>query len=353
MPVVERGSSIRFSHEWMVPLGAAVIYLAATQQIFDSGLLGGQYDTLTLAFMGLTPIAAGALASHRLEPPRPRWHAVAVSCLAVTLALLLLLSLGWQSRLRTIVALPPLLVIASLGGLLMGAWIRRRGATRWRINALALIGLLALPYASVPLERLALQRSSVESVYTSTVIEASPQVVWDNIICVPTIKSQDQHFSKLVLWLGVPRPRAAILSHEGVGGVRNATFDGGMTFVEAITHWVDGREIAFTIDIESQGQIAVASEIDNELFEVLDATYRVEAIDEQHVILHLESRQRITSGFNAYGAIWTDLVMRSLQEYVLRAIKTRAETEQATRGARSLDEWCARTVITPPQQELR
>jgi hypothetical protein len=327
---------------WLVPVISAVVYLTATQLIFDSGSLGGSYDTLTLAFMGCAPLAAGALSIHRSEARLPWVRAVAVPCLAIALALTLMLALGMQSRLRTIIAIPPFFMLACIGGVMMGWLFRSQQRLSARGHAIVLIGLLVLPYALVGLERRVLQRTSLESVYTHTQIAASPQVVWDNIICVPTIDGQDEHFPSLVLWLGVPRPRAAILSHEGTGGVRSATFDEGMTFVEEITDWVEGREISFTIDIESQGDVAVAGEIDNALFEVLDATYRVEAIDDQNVILHLESRQSITSGFNAYGGIWTELMMRSLQEYVLRAIKTRAETEQATRGGRALDEWCQR-----------
>lgn len=47
-------------------------------------------------------------------------------------------------------------------------------------------------------------------------------------------------------------------------------------------------------------------------------------------MLHLESRQRLSTDFNAYAGLWTDAVMRTLQNSILQVIKARSESEAAT-----------------------
>ena len=39
----------------------------------------------------------------------------------------------------------------------------------------------------------------------------------------------------------------ATLSHEGVGGVRNASFTGGLLFIETVDVWEPGQRLAFSI----------------------------------------------------------------------------------------------------------
>jgi hypothetical protein len=43
------------------------------------------------------------------------------------------------------------------------------------------------------------------------------------------------------------------------------------------------------------------------------------------VILHLASTHRLSTRFNVYAGLWTDLIMRNVQEYILEILKRRCE----------------------------
>ncbi|UOQ72606.1 hypothetical protein [Hymenobacter cellulosilyticus] len=70
--------------------------------------------------------------------------------------------------------------------------------------------------------------------------------MWHNIIRVPAISAQDLGPS-LVDKIGFPRPVEATLSFEGVGGVRHATFERGVEFIETVDVWEPLRRISFSI----------------------------------------------------------------------------------------------------------
>lgn len=319
----------------------ALLFLLGSHWIFTSGFFGQSDYTLSVAFAALVPLATGALSVCRNRyRPRGARRAIVTPIVVVLLALLILTLGGGQTRLRSVVLAPPLIALATLGGGLMYLINHRMP----KLNAAFILAVLVVsPFVFISFENTYLQHTRNTTVHTEIAIHSPARRVWDNIICVPEITGQDDEFPAFVLWLGVPRPRAARLSGEGVGEWRDASFDGGMTFIETITEWVEGEQISFTIDIDSPGQVSVANEIDNELFQVHDATYRIETVDRNRVVLHLDSRESITSSFSAYGGLWSDLVMRSLQNYVMKAIKKRAEGERSRSGI-PLQPWCTRSV---------
>lgn len=47
--------------------------------------------------------------------------------------------------------------------------------------------------------------------------------------------------------MGFPNPVEATLSKEGVGGVRNATFEGGVLFIETVDTWEPLHHLGFSI----------------------------------------------------------------------------------------------------------
>jgi hypothetical protein len=52
----------------------------------------------------------------------------------------------------------------------------------------------------------------------------------------------------------------------------------------------------------------------------------LEPLADGETVLHLSSRERVSTHFNAYAGFWTDAVMRSIQSSILQVIKQRAET---------------------------
>jgi hypothetical protein len=60
-------------------------------------------------------------------------------------------------------------------------------------------------------------------------------------------------------------------------------------------------------------------------FDVLQGVYEIEPQAPGKVILHLASTHRLSTRFNAYSGLWTDFIMRDVQEHILEIVKRRCE----------------------------
>ena len=248
----------------------------------------------------------------------------------------------------------------SLGGYFV--WLGTRRSLQSAPSTVLVATLALLPFLSAQIEQNFELPTTHRQVKTEIPIDASPSTVWQNIIRVPTIRDSEQRTISFHV-LGFPKPVEATLSHEGVGGIRHASFEGGLVFVETITVWEPDRELAFGIDKGASGlclercfqtkhqttrgpysaleTISISPEVDPELvpattldehvvvggpfFETLNGHYRIEPLEEGGVVLHLESTHRLSTRFNFYSSWWSDLIMRDIQNYILVILKERCE----------------------------
>jgi hypothetical protein len=161
-------------------------------------------------------------------------------------------------------------------------------------------------------------------------IHAPASVVWENIRSVPAIAPAELPGS-WVTRIGFPKPVAATLSHEGIGGVRAASFTGGVVFTETITRWQPDEDLQFSIRANTQSIPATTLDehvsIGGAFFDVLDGEYRLEPRP-GGVLLRLVSHERLSTHFNPYAGLWTDAVMRSIQSEILEVIRKRCEGAQ-------------------------
>jgi hypothetical protein len=220
------------------------------------------------------------------------------------------------------------MICASLGGLLAGLVLRIPRLMAAKNACLALVALL--PLLTHPWLRDALTRRDVRTVENVRVIHASQEVVWKNIERVPRIAPQELPFS----WthrIGFPSPVEATLSFEGVGGVRHATFERGVLFIENVDIWEPESRLAFSIQAQTD-QIPPTTldehvRIGGQFFDVLRGEYTIEPLPNGDTRLHLASSHRISTDFNWYARFWTDAVMADLQETILSVIQKRSESE--------------------------
>jgi hypothetical protein len=185
---------------------------------------------------------------------------------------------------------------------------------------------MVLPLAVGFGEQGRLREYEVRRVENSIDIAAPPERVWRHIERVSAIDAKELSKS----WtqrIGFPRPLEATLSYEGVGGVRHASFERGVLFVETVDVWEPERRLAFSIHADKIPPTTLDDHvtIGGEYFDVLRGEYRIERLGEARVRLHLTSETRVSTDFNWYAHWWSDAVMRDVQREILQVIRKRCE----------------------------
>jgi hypothetical protein len=286
------------------------------------------FAVMTLGFVFLVPLAMGFVSVYIVERHEPHrvgfwmWFPWVPLISGVAISMLLL----WEGAICVVMFLPIGIILASLGGLLGGALARTRTS---RSSQNIIVGcVLMLPMLVTPLEQRLFMHNEVRHVETSVAIHASPEVVWRNIERVREIHPTELPQS----WtnrIGFPAPVEATLSFEGVGGVRHATFAGGVLFIETVDVWELDRRLAFSIHAQTD-QIPANTldehvRVGGQFFDVLRGEYAIEPLADGTVVLHLSSDHRLSTDFNWYAQLWTDATMRDIQSSILKVIQNRCE----------------------------
>ena len=311
-----------------IGLAVGLLYGVATRLLFAHGPFTDNFAIMTIGFVFLVPLALGILTVYFGQKVKPRkWYYWIfmpwIPCLLLMLGAFIFRSEG---SICILLALPIFLIMSSVGGLFTGLIVNRNASDRRAYSLVVLFA--ALPFVSSSIEHRFRPPDSFRSVETQITINASPRTVWQNIERVREIKSTEQNFSVTHL-MGFPKPVEATLSYEGMGGVRHATFEGGVLFVETINKWEPEKELAFSIKADPKSIPPTTLDehvtIGGPYFDMLEGDYRIERIGENQVILHLSSRHRLSTRFNLYAGLWTDFIMRDIQRNILGIIKKRCE----------------------------
>ena len=284
-------------------------------------------EVMTVGFLAGVPAAMGYLSVseylRRIPEDRIRWYVwLFLPWESVLLTILISLAIGWEGKVCILFATPIMLLASLIGGIAARLiWARFGPAFPSRASA------LAFPLVFLLIEQQFPNPREIRIVKTEVMIHAPAQVVWNNIKSVPLIRAKELP-QAWVGRIGFPSPLAATLSHEGVGGVRQATFTGGLEFTETVNRWEPDSDLGFSIhantDAIPRSTLDEHVTIGGAYFDVLEGEYQLEQRPEG-ILLHLSSRERVSTHFNAYAGIWTDSVMRAIQEQILAVIKHRCE----------------------------
>ena len=302
---------------------------------FNADHAGGAI-LMSFSFLFLGPFVAGYITVDQAaaREPLPTYQWFIAPWIPILFNLALALAVAWEGMICAIFIVPPAMISASIGGLVAGLIHQRRhknssGGTLLCLAAVPLLLCLVEVQMNQPLE--------LRTVNTDITIHAPAPVVWRNIERVRAIAPAELRPS----WantIGFPRPVEATLSHEGVGGVRQASFERGLNFVETVTDWDPDRRIAFTIVADTAAIPSTTLDahvtVGGRFFDVLTGEYRLEPLANGDTLLHLASHQRLSTDFNAYAAMWSDAVMSDMQNNILHVVRNRCEAE-AKQQARS------------------
>lgn len=301
---------------WLVTLVGALV--GVTYGLTAYALFDRAGDLMIWSFLLLVPFALG-VTSGAMTRREDGFGTVAVRVLLSVMAFALAaLALAWEGLICLVFALPILYGAAFLGGGL-GFLLRGRSS---KVGGVMLA--LAVPYVAAPLERARPVDATYRTTQNSIVVRATPEDVWREIASVPRIRD-DEFAPSWSHAIGLPRPVAAVLDREGVGGVRTATFEDGLSFRETVTTWERHRTLAFRIEARDPGRLDPHVQVGGETFDVVSGRYDIEDLGGGLVLLHLTSTQRVRSHVGGYVGWAVNAIMSDLQQSILRVVRSRAE----------------------------
>jgi len=290
---------------------------------------------MSIAFIAVVPFAMGYLS---VATKARREHTtivgrIFVPWVAVAISLVVSMAVLWEGFICVVMLSPIALICASLGGLIAG-WLVTPSQPTVATASMLIVALLPMFTGGVEHHFRAVEQ--VRSVESEVMIRASAETVWQNIDRVRTIEPNELPIS----WnriIGFPRPLEATLSHDGLGGVRHATFAGRVLFIETIDVWEPRRRLGFSIHADSDHipptTLDEHVKVGGAYFDVLHGEYVLDPQPGGMVRLQLTSRHRVSTDFNWYAQIWTDAVMRDVQRSILYVVRNRCEAAAAPPGS--------------------
>lgn len=287
---------------------------------------------VSCAFLFSVPFALGALSvgiARWRGSERWFYSSVVGPSIALTACIVICYLTKMEAILCIIMAAPALYGGSILGGLIAHFLLPRKGSRGELQITLAVL----LPFAAAAVEGSLAWTPQIRSIENTIVIHAPPERIWPEITSVRSIPPQEIP-RKWIYLVGFPKPIAATLDHEGIGGVRTATFDRGVSFFEKVTEWDPLRKISFTIHADPDFIPHTAFDrhiiVGGRFYDVLDGTYEIEQTAPGICTLHLTSNHRLGTHFNSYAGWWSERIMDQIQGSILEVIRRRAETPRDT-----------------------
>lgn len=312
---------------WLIA-GAVIGFLYGFGLRLLSNFHPAGFEVMTLGFTFFMPFGMGCVSVYFAEIRQAQrirtWIWLPWIPLVAALAATMLMFL--EGLICVVMFLPLGMVLATCGGLLGG--VAARLIRSQRIKNVTMACVMILPLVTAPWEGRVFHALELREVENVVDIQASPEIVWQNIERVRAIRT-DELPTSWTRRIGFPDPIEATLSHEGIGGVRNASFAGGLYFIETVDVWEPERRLGFTIAAQTDSIPPTTLDehvrVGGPYFDVLHGEYRLEALPNGITRLHLSSRHRISTDFNWYAHLWTDAVMSDLQKRILQVVRHRCE----------------------------
>jgi len=323
---------------FLVAATVGLLFALLARFAFNSPLLGyGNDGLLTWSFLLLMPLALGALTAHFIPPGGSWWwRMVWAPFLNVLLFLTAALLFHLEGLICVIMIGPLFLVMAAAGAIVYALITDPREQQRDKTLVVAAFALL--PFIAAPIEQQFDNPDNFRRVENTIIINAPAATVWQHIVRVAPIGAAELG-SSVVDDIGFPRPIKATLSHEGVGGVRHATFERGVEFIETVDEWLPERRLSFSI-VPNTATIPPTTFdehviVGGRYFDVLRGTYELCPLSPSRTQLVLHSQQRLSTHLNPYAGLWTDFVMSEIQRRILAVLRKRCESSPAVAPAPS------------------
>jgi hypothetical protein len=311
----------------VIIIGAiASAYALAVWMLFSGKTFASWLQIVSVSFIYTVPFAFGALVcflGYKLARPGPFW-----AFAAPPLAMLFVVLASWLFQMEAlvcvVVAAPILMVMALVGGFVMSLILHKKRDG----GQVSVCLIVLLPFVVSPIEQWWQLPHETRVMRNQVVIHASPETIWNQIYQVPAIQREELP-AQWIYHLGFPRPIAAVIDKQGVGGRRHATFEREVSFFEVVTEWQPQRRLSFTIKADPDFIPHTAFDqhiiVGCRFYNVLDGTYEIEPRADGTSILHLSSTHRLSTRLNWYAGWWSEWVMDQVQGSILEVIRKRSE----------------------------
>jgi hypothetical protein len=314
---------------FIAPILLGIGYGILAQASARNEILKEVFSLMSIGYIFILPFVIGVITVYFASPENAqKWsYRIFAPLLTSSICLVISMLIGWEGLICLIMALPIYLPIASLGGIFTG--ILLSVFKKNTMHSFAFAALLLTPFVSSHIETRLNFETEIREVHTQIQIDAPKEKVWKNIVRIPKITEPQKSF---FYTMGFPRPVEATLSFEGIDGVREAIFEKGLLFLETITIWEENKIIGFKIKADPRSTPLTTLDehvvVGGEYFDTLFGQYEIIPINENSVNLKLFSRYRLSTRFNFYAEIWSDFLMRDIQNNILSVIKSRVEEKR-------------------------
>jgi len=309
----------------LVVIGIPTLYAIVLRLAFGVKEWNELFSVMSVTFLFFLPTIVGALTVYLSDENKVQkvWYKIFTPWIPIILFLIITLILAIEGWACWLMILPVFLIAASIGGLI-GSYLKlKRRNDRLNFSLLILI-----PFLTSPAEQLIETIPGTYKAYTYIDINSNAEKIWENVTRVKTIgKEEDTGY--LTNFLGFPRPLKAELNYNGVGAYREAIFTNGLVFRETVTEYEENKKMVFSIKANTYEIPSTTLDehilIGGEYFDVLNGTYELEKLKEGKYRLHLYSNFKMNTTFNFYAGWWGKIIMKDIQNNILKVQKKRAE----------------------------
>jgi hypothetical protein len=318
----------RQRYPFLIAVGTGLLFALISRFLFDDHLGDRAGGLLTISFLLVMPMALGAITAHFVPAEKIGWRMAGAPSITVILFIISALVFNLEGTICLIIIGPIFSVLAIIGAALYLSivdWLPPR-----RDKTLVVAAFALLPFLAIAIENRFDNPDDFRRVENTVEINAPAAVVWQHIIRVAPIQATDLGHS-FIDDIGFPRPVEATLTHEGVGGVRHATFERGVEFIETVDDWQPLQRLSFSI-VPNTATIPPTTFdehviVGGRFFGVLRGTYELRPAGQGRTLLVLHSEQRLSTHLNWYAGLWTTFVMSEIQQRILVVLKQRCETQ--------------------------
>jgi|SRR6478735_6868695 len=304
----------------------AGVALGVLYGLFARIVMGEAATLVSLTFLFIVPFMLGIVPMMFADEDQLKAYKniIFIPWLTVGTFFMTMFLLRKEDMICLLILAAPFFILATLGAYLYRVKEINRDKDN---NKMLTLSILLLPFLLAPLEQYISKPSSVYTIESSVVVNATPEEVWKNIVEVKTIQESEYNagvFNKL----GVPRPISATVDKKALGGHRTGNFEGGLKFVETITQYDLYKKVAFDITVDPKSiRPAIFDQhvLNGNYFTFVDATYEIVPMKNGQVTLKLSSNYQLSTTVNFYGKFWGDLLLEDFQDRLLEVIQHRCE----------------------------